>query len=267
MREAIAYTVFDEAGLVASWTAPYEIFLDRGEGPTSLGIYTVIEVTDDTVIGRAFGNDDGNLYEAEGNAASLAAGTRDQLSGSYEKKNNENTSDWSDLEYLYDVLHSSVRTQDPAAWRSELEAIFDVDEFLEWLGLAAALQHWDTYGGMPHNFYLYHVPETGKLTWVSWDHNLILGSSIGGGGGGGAGGMGGRGDTSLDRQSVGTNWPLIRFLLDDPVLPRPLRRVPARERPPRQPRTLGTARTGRGGAERGGGVAHRNAAAARGSGR
>ena len=112
--------------------------------------------------------------------------------------------------------------------------------FLEWLALSAVIQHWDTYGGMSHNYYLYDDPETGKLTWISWDHNLVLGTFIrpgrpyGGrgsaskpgatgsaagqnGGGRRFGGRGGGGSTTLDKADVGDDWPLIRFLLDDPT--------------------------------------------------
>jgi hypothetical protein len=251
MRDALAYDILEDAGLAAAETGFYEVLLDRGEGPKRLGVYTAVEVIDDTVVKRAFGKDKGNIYEAEGSAATLASGVRDRLSASFQKENNKD-SDWSDLETLYDVLHAPTRTTDPAAWRRQLEAVFDVDVYLRWLGLAAALGHWDTYGGMSHNYYLYNHHETNRLTWISWDHNLILGSGGGFGGGqmspadgmappgfvipsgapvpsplasgaapvgpGGnrGGGLGGRG-TSLDRKDVGANWPLIRFLLDDPT--------------------------------------------------
>lgn len=234
MRDTIAYDLLEKAGLPAAETAFYEVVVDYGEGPVSLGIYTAVEVIDDTVIAREFGDDSGNIYEADGRAASLADGTADLISETFEKENNKN-SDWSDIQKLYDVLHSSERTTDPAAWRSELESVFDVDGFLEWLALSGVMQHWDTYGGMTHNYYLYHDPDTGKLTWVSWDHNMIL--SAGGGGqrgrvgqGGPApamgeaavqrgprGGMGPGRSITLDRQDVTDRWPLIRFLLDDPT--------------------------------------------------
>ncbi|MFN3428371.1 MAG: CotH kinase family protein [Candidatus Sericytochromatia bacterium] len=250
MRDALAYDILQDAGLAAAETGFYEVLLDRGEGPRRLGIYTSVEVIDDTVVKRAFGKDKGNIYEAEGPAATLAAGVKDRLSSSFQKENNKD-SDWSDLEKLHDVLHAPERTSDPAAWRKNLEAVFDVDVYLRWLGIAAALGHWDTYGGMSHNYYLYNHHETNRLTWISWDHNLILGSMGGGPGGempaggmappgfvvpsgapmpfpvpsgaapagpGGnrGGGMGGR-STSFDRKDAGANWPLIRFLLDDPT--------------------------------------------------
>jgi hypothetical protein len=87
-----------------------------------------------------------------------------------------------------------------------------VDVFLEWLAISAIIQHWDAYGSMSHNFYLYHDPDTGLLTWISWDHNEVLGVF-----GGGSDMVVRTAEASLGRDEVGQNWPLIRYLLDDPV--------------------------------------------------
>ena len=231
LRDALTYELLDEAGLVAAETAFYKVNLDTGEGPVDLGIYTVIEVIDDTVVERYFGDDDGNIYEGDGRGVSLAEGTADQIESSFQKENNEDEADWSDIEALYAALHDETRLSDPAAWRAGLESVFDVDAFLEWLALSAVIGHWDTYGAMSHNFYLYDDPATGRLTWISWDHNMTMGGGMGGDMGAGLDAAaappneaaqparrGGPGrSVSLDKANVGENWPLIRFLLDDPV--------------------------------------------------
>jgi spore coat protein CotH len=225
MRETLAYDVFEAAGLPAANTAFYEIILDRGEGETSLGIYTVIEVVDDTMLDRVFGEDKGNIYEAEGSAASLAAGVAANLKNSFQKENNEDAADWSDVEKFHAILHSDKRTTDISAWRKELETVFNVPVFLDWLALATTLQHWDTYGGMSHNYYLYN--DAGKLTWISWDHNFILGAMGGGGqnpneampnAGNNVMRQGGLNrNTSFDKAEVtAAQWPLIRYLMDVP---------------------------------------------------
>ena len=82
--------------------------------------------------------------------------------------------------------------------------MFDVDGFLEWLGIAAMVGHADTYGFAYHNFYLYDNPATGKLTWYSWDHNLTFRNDM-------------RALLTFDKANVSDAWPLIRYLLDDPV--------------------------------------------------
>lgn len=278
LRDALAYDVYEAAGLVAAETGFYQVFLDYGEGPVDLGLYTVVEVIDDTVVARAFGGDAGNIYEGDGRAVTLAAGTAEaQIEESFQKENNDAAADWSDIAGLYDALHAETRTTDPEAWRAELEEVFDVDTFLKWLAVSAQIGHWDTYGAMTHNFYLYHDPATGQLTWITWDHNMTFSGGMGDPGGAGGmlpGGFGGappagaarpsggitvtqgmtaaqgvaatasvtaaqrltatqdarpaanaarlnRGGpgrgVSLDKSDVGDDWPLIRFLLDDPV--------------------------------------------------
>jgi spore coat protein CotH len=205
MRDTLVYEILAEAGLPSVRTAPVEIVFDYGEGPMRLGLYTMIEVVDETGIATYFGDDDGNIYEANGFGASLAkAKDAEAIEASFEKKNNEDEADWSDILALYDVLHDEKRTSDPEAWRADLEAIFDVDAFLEWVGIAAFVGHGDTYGAAGHNFYIYNNPETGKLTWVSWDHNVTFRDDL-------------LPFLVLDKSIVSDAWPLIRFLLDDPV--------------------------------------------------
>ncbi|HQY91804.1 CotH kinase family protein [Caldilinea sp.] len=204
MRDTLVYELLADAGLPSLRTAPVEIVLDNGEGPLHLGLYTLIEVVDDTGVSAYFGSDDGNIYEANGLGAGLAKASATQLEASFEKKNNEDEADWSDIRALYDLLHSDVRTSDPAAWRADLEAIFDVDGFLEWLGIAAIVGHGDTYGVAGHNFYLYNDPAAGRLTWFSWDHNVTFRQEL-------------MPFLVLDKSIVTDHWPLIRFLLDDPV--------------------------------------------------
>jgi spore coat protein H len=48
MRDTVVYELLAEAGLPSLHTAPYEIVLDYGAGPVRLGLYTMVEVVDDT---------------------------------------------------------------------------------------------------------------------------------------------------------------------------------------------------------------------------
>src|SRR5690606_31095003 len=127
MRDALAYDLLRDAGLVASETGFYQLELDFGEGPRDLGLYTVVEVVDDTVIPRHFEDAGGNIYEVEGPAASFMAGTREQIPASFQVESDPDQADWSDIRALYDVLHSPLRTEDGAAWRRSLESVFEVE--------------------------------------------------------------------------------------------------------------------------------------------
>lgn len=234
LREPFVYQLFEDMGLPASRTALYKLVVDYGEGEKDYGIYTAIEVSNDTVVKRYFGEDKGNIYEGDGRGVTLAKDvTAEQIQSSFEKENNKKEADWSDITNLYNTLHDPKRLTSPEEWRSSLEKIFEVKSFLRWLAMSAVLEHWDTYGGMTHNFYLYN--KNGKLHWISWDHNLVLSAKMGGPrppgnggdmpfppppgprppGGGGPGGPGGMGKVTFDKAEVTDKWPLIRFLMDD----------------------------------------------------
>ena len=54
LREKVAADVFRDAGVVSSQTAFYEVYIDYGEGPQYFGLYTAVEIVDDTVIETQF---------------------------------------------------------------------------------------------------------------------------------------------------------------------------------------------------------------------
>lgn len=219
IREKVVADLFREAGVVSPQTAFYEVYIDHGDGPTYFGLYTAVEIVDDTVIKTQFSDDSGNVYKPEGSGAAFVDGTFSEES--FEKQTNEDEADWSDIQAMFAALNSDLRTSDPAAWRAGLEAVFDVDAFIRWLAVDTIIQNWDTYGAMAHNYYLYNDPSDGLLTWIPWDNNMALsGQGMGAGGRGGnhaANGPGGQGVRELDLSSVGEQWPLIRYLMDDPV--------------------------------------------------
>jgi spore coat protein H len=213
IREKVVADIFRKAGVVSSQTAFYEVYMDFGEGPTYFGLYTVVEIVDDTVIETQFSDDQGNVYKPEGNGAAFVEGTFNE--DSFEKQTNEDEADWSDIEAVFTALHSDLRTSNPAAWRAGLEAVFDVDAFIRWLAVDTIIQNWDTYGSMAHNYYLYTDPADGLVTWIPWDNNLALkaqSAKAGGDRGGGHGAV-----RELDPGTVSDQWPLIRYLMDDPV--------------------------------------------------
>jgi len=206
LREKIAADLFREAGVPSAQTAFYAVNIDYGEGPVYFGLYTAVEVVDDTLIETQFSDDSGNVYKPEGAGATFAAGSFSE--SSFDKETNQDEDDYNDILALFDILHDQTRISDPKSWRENLEAVFDVDTFLNWLAVNTVIQNWDTYGVMNHNYYLYNNPETGQLVWIPWDNNESMKSG---------GQMRDRSALRLDLSGVGANWPLVSFLRDDPV--------------------------------------------------
>lgn len=201
MREKVAADLFRSFGVPAAHTSFCEVYLDRGEGPTFLGLYTIVEEVDDTVLEDQLTDPDGNLFKPDGTAASFAAGTYNDEE--MELKTNEDEADYSDVKALYDALHANSRTSDVEAFQTGLEEIFDVDSYLRYLAVNQVIQNWDTYGLMTHNFYLYN--DAGRFVWIPWDNNEAFQ----------AGKRGGALSLSLDE--VSDEWPFIRYILDVPA--------------------------------------------------
>jgi len=203
LHEKVAADIFREAGVPAAQTAFYEVYVDYGDGPIYFGLYTMVEVIDDTVIETQFEDDSGNVYKPSGKGATFSIGSFSEES--FDKETNQEEADYSDILALYAALHDETRFSDPQAWRSGLEEIFDMSGFLNYLAVNSVIQNWDTYGVMSHNYYLYHDPATDLLTWIPWDNNEAMQSGNR------------RGDMSIDLDEVSEQWPLIRFLLNDPI--------------------------------------------------
>ena len=176
-REKVTADIFHAAGVPAAETAYYAVYVDNGEsgGYEFWGIYTAIELPDDTLIETQFADDNGNMYKPSGRGASFARGSFDEAS--FDKETNRN-SDYSDVLAVFDALHAETRLSDTAAWRVGLEAVFDVAGFLRWLAANTLLQNFDTYGILAHNYYLYADETAGQLVWIPWDNNIALLPSI-----------------------------------------------------------------------------------------
>ncbi len=199
IHELMASELFRDFGLKGPHTAFYKLYVDVGGGPVYFGLYTLVEEVDDTVIKTQYNDNDGNLYKPEEDAATFATGTFNTYE--FAKKTNESDLDYSDVQTLYDVLNSDLRVTDPSTWKTNLEAILDVPVFLKWFAANNVLQNWDTYGVMPHNYYLYRNPDTQLFEWIPWDNNEALVSD--------------RRCLRLDASEVTSQWPLLRYLLED----------------------------------------------------
>ncbi len=204
LRDRVAGDLFRESGVPAPRRAFYRVFVDNGDGPQYFGLYTVAEVPARPMFLTQFGGTGGNLYKPQLGKATWEA---DKVidDGSFAKQTNEEDADWSDVQAAVDALHAP--RDDAAAWRARLEETFDARGFMRWLAINTVIQDWDSYGNMSQNVYLYGDPaHGGRLSWIPWDHNLSLRNTVCL-----------KPCLPLDMSTVDEQWPLIRFLFDDPV--------------------------------------------------
>jgi len=204
MRDKLAADLFRAGGVPAARGAFVGVYLDYGQGPVYMGLYTMIEDPSDEMLEAQFGDGGGNLYKPDGEGAQWTHFVED----AFIKKTNEDDADWTDVMAAIDALHGD--RGDAEGWRDSLESVFDVRAYLRVLAINQTMVNWDTYGFMTHNYYVYADPnDGGRLTWFPWDLNeamLVTGRR-----------RGGADPSSVMLDATGSDWPMIRFLLDDPV--------------------------------------------------
>jgi len=229
IRDKVAAEVFRAAGIPVAHAAFAPVYLDRGNGPVYLGLYTMIEDPADELLDDRFGDHEdgeGNLYKPWGDAArwrppdEVDGGVgewEEDIEEHFEKCTNEDTSGWADIEHAVEKLHED--RSNPGLWRAELETVLDVDSFVEVLAVNQVIVNWDSYGCMHHNYYVYADPfDHGRFVWFPWDLNesMLFREQPG---------CPTPGSVWLDEVVYGdeddpdidVDWPLIRFVLADPV--------------------------------------------------
>lgn len=201
IRDKVAADIFREGGVPAARGAFAAVHVDFGEGPVYFGLYTMIEDPADWMMASQLGDGSGNLYKPEDDGADWVT----FIESGFPKKTNED-SGFDDVRGAIAALHAD--RNDAASWRAEFERVFDVSGFLRVLAMNQAMVNWDSYGCMPHNYYVYANPTNGgRLTWIPWDLNEALMPEQ----------RSACDPETLFFKSTDDRWPLIRYLLDDAV--------------------------------------------------
>ena len=196
IRDHVASDTFLAAGVPAARTGFMAVKVDHGNGPEYFGLYTVAG-SPELAARQPFRQP--RWRALRGGRHRRPLGTFDEAS--FEAQSDAAEQGWETVQAAIDALNAD--RGDATAWRAGLEARLDVDGFLQWLAIDTVMMNWDSYGSMPHNYYLYADPADGnRLHWITWDHNLSMSS--------------GRG-LSLTLTEVTQDWPLIRYLMDDPI--------------------------------------------------
>jgi len=220
IRDKTAADILRAAGIPAPRGSYARVYIDIGDGPFYLGLYTLVEKVEDQMLATQLGTHSGNLYKPWGDAARwppiadpafpLSTTSVADIKTHFEKQTNE-SSGYDDILNAIHVLHSDRASA--AVWRANLEAVFNVPSFLKWLAVNQVMYNWDSYGCMPHNYYVYANPaDNGRFLWLPWDLNEALAARKHDGCV--------PGSVMLDEivqggPGIGKEWPLIKFILGD----------------------------------------------------
>lgn len=167
LRHQIASATFRANGVPAFRSTVVSVRVAHGTGVNDTldaGYYSLREQIDGPMLSRWFSGNDGNLYEPSSFLTSAYSTT--------EFSEGDNDKTYVDVLAFMGALHAANRTTAPAAWRSNLEATFDVSGFISWLAISTVLGDHGSYGHEDGNYALY--ADQGKLRWMALDLDETL---------------------------------------------------------------------------------------------
>lgn len=197
LNEAISLELLDAAGMATQQASATRFSVNGSEEELRL----VVQDPDDQNWYEENIDDNGVLLKAKsGGDYSYRGDDHTEYLDAFDlEANPEGLSDEEAYQPLIEFL-DFTNNADDETFAAELGDYLDVDAFAEYLAIEDLLGNTDDIDGPGNNSYLAYDPDTGLFTVVAWDHNLALGSGMGGGGGfGGApggdrGGMPGGGE-------------------------------------------------------------------------
>lgn len=152
-RQCMAYRQFREAGIAAP-RCNYARVTVNGE---DLGVFTNVEPIKKPFLSRAFGDDDGNQYEAQ------TADFGNWLNRRFEKKTNEKENDRTDLTAIADAMALPDEQM-----LEVLPQLVDLDQWIRFWAVETLLGAWDSASGNANNFHIYRHPEDGRFRFIPW---------------------------------------------------------------------------------------------------
>ncbi len=182
MREIYQYDMMRRAGVYVPLTTSCHLILNVEGDRIDYGVYTAIEPIDDTFLEHNIGDDAGDLYKCLWKGMGPATLTKSSASGDRVGESDAEIG----YEPSYDLKEGSLENRSIQifidqindlsgdAFKTYIEANFDVDRFLRFTAMNVILGMPDDYWGMGNNYYLF-FPENGKITFIPYDYDHGLG--------------------------------------------------------------------------------------------
>lgn len=192
LNEAISLELLDAAGLATQQASAARFSVNGSEETLRL----VIQNPDDQSWYQMNIDDNGVLFKAKSGGDYSYRGDEyaDYLDVFDLEANPDDLSDEEAYRPLIAFL-DFINNADDETFAAELDTYLDVDSFAEYLAIEDLIGNTDDIDGPGNNSYLAYDPDTGLFTVIAWDHNLALGSGMGGGLGGGGRADGVEGNT------------------------------------------------------------------------
>ena len=159
MSQFMGYALFNAAGSPAPRCAYARVTVNG----KNLGVYSHVETVRKSFLRRAFGTDDGTLYEGP------YVDFHEGWLGSFEHKTGKDGPGREKIQQLIEVLESKDKNIEKA-----IGELIDLDAFYTFWAMEGLLGFWDGYSGNSNNFFIYLNPDTGKFHFLPWGADSLF---------------------------------------------------------------------------------------------
>ncbi|MCY3740848.1 MAG: CotH kinase family protein [Candidatus Poribacteria bacterium] len=158
VSQFMGYALFNAIGSPAPRGAYAKVTVNG----KSLGIYSHVETVRKPLLKRAFGNDDGSLYEG------TVVDFHEEWENSFEHKRGDDTLGREKIIALIDVLADNQVTE------AAVGELVDLDSFYQFWAIESLLGFWDGYSGNNNNYFIYLNPDTDKFHFLPWGADSLF---------------------------------------------------------------------------------------------
>lgn len=158
MSQFMGYALFNTIGSPAPRCAYAKVTVNG----KSLGVYSHVETFRKPLLKRAFGNDDGPLYEG------TVVDFNEEWENSFEHKRGDDALGREKIIALINVLADNQVTE------AAISKLVDLDSFYRFWAIESLLGFWDGYSGNNNNYFIYLNPDTDKFHFLPWGADSLF---------------------------------------------------------------------------------------------
>ncbi len=158
VSQFMGYALFNAIGSPAPRCAYAKVTVNG----KSLGIYSHVETVRKPLLKRAFGNDNGPLYEG------TVVDFNEEWENSFEHKRGDDAIGREKIIALINVLADDKVTEEA------IGEFVDLESFYPFWATESLLGFWDGYSGNNNNYFIYLNPETDKFQFSPWGADSLF---------------------------------------------------------------------------------------------
>ena len=158
VSQYLGYALFNTAGSPASRCAFAKVTVNG----KNLGVYSHVESLRKPLLTRAFGDDNGTLYEG------TVVDFYDGWEGSLEHKRGDDKSGREKIRQLTRLLESGEASEEA------IGRLVDLDAFYRYWAVEGLLGFWDGYSGNANNYFIYLNPKTDRFHFLPWGADALF---------------------------------------------------------------------------------------------